>query len=323
MLKTIRQGDSGDEVRVAQYLTGYADRAQASGKYDAAFVAYTCGWQRARKLEPDGIIGPNSWRAMAENAPVCSTTKNRVSAAVCAIQILVGDLTVDGIFGSGTRAAVIAYQSARGLSVDGCVGRNTWNALIVSAANAPVNDPDVDVIVDVAMNPCKHYLQWDSRWKNVRYSTHTNKQTIGNSGCGPTSMAMIMATFIDKDITPVEMCKLAEENGYRTYDTGTAWGFYPFVFRRYKGFAKYISTSSVATLKAALADGALAVCSMNSGDNGFWTSGGHFIVAIGYEGDYICANDPNKANAPRKQREDKFRQCMKQAFIFWPKEHSA
>lgn len=37
---------------------------------------------------------------------------------------------VDGIFGGGTRAAVIAFQRAHGLSADGIVGKNTWRALL-------------------------------------------------------------------------------------------------------------------------------------------------------------------------------------------------
>ena len=316
MLATIRRGDQGDLVRVAQYLTGYSDRARADGIFNAALVSYICGWQRSHGTTPDGVVGPKTWMAIANAAPLCTTSINRVSAATCALQILLGRLTVDGIYGNGTKAAVTAYQSAKGLTPDGYTGRKTWYALIVSDINA---EPDETIRVDKIINQCKHYLQWDSRWKNVQYSTHTASQTIGNSGCGPTSMAMIMASFIDPKITPVEMAKLSVENGYRTYDTGTAWGFYPFVFNKYEGFSKYIATANLATLKAALADGALAVCSMNNGDNNFWTSGGHFIVVIGYDTDgYIYANDPNKSAAPRKQQEEKFKTCLKQAFIFWP-----
>ena|ERR1051326_7009221 len=38
-------------------------------------------------------------------------------------------LKVDGIFGPQTRAAVIDYQSANNLQVDGIVGRHTWLSL--------------------------------------------------------------------------------------------------------------------------------------------------------------------------------------------------
>ena len=37
---------------------------------------------------------------------------------------------VDGIFGSGTKSAVIKYQRAKGLSADGIVGQNTWRKLL-------------------------------------------------------------------------------------------------------------------------------------------------------------------------------------------------
>lgn len=49
-----------------------------------------------------------------------------------------GALTVDGRFGSRTKAAVEAFQAAHGLSVDGVIGGNTWNA-IVCAYNAVCN----------------------------------------------------------------------------------------------------------------------------------------------------------------------------------------
>ena len=36
---------------------------------------------------------------------------------------------LDGIFGTATRNAVIAYQSSRGLTADGIIGCNTWRSL--------------------------------------------------------------------------------------------------------------------------------------------------------------------------------------------------
>jgi N-acetyl-anhydromuramyl-L-alanine amidase AmpD len=45
--------------------------------------------------------------------------------------------TADGVFGTRTLSAVKAFQSARGLSADGVIGRQTWTALL-SAGTRPV-----------------------------------------------------------------------------------------------------------------------------------------------------------------------------------------
>ena len=319
MLPTIKQGDKGDYVKVAEYLTGFAEKKKAKGSFSKEMTDHIIKWQTDNGLEADGIIGSKTWKKIYKAQPTCSTSKNKDSAYTCAVQILIGGLTVDGIYGAKTKNAVAAYQTANGLEADGKCGQNTWKALITGKV-AKKEDSGEPASVVKTINECVHYVQWDKKWKNIKYSTHTSKQTIGNSGCGPSSMAQIMATWIDPKITPVEMCELALKGGYRTYDSGTAWGFFKYVFKQYDGFSKYVDTKSVETLKSALAEGALAVCSMNSGDNSFWTTGGHYITAIGFDSDgYIYANDPNKSSAPRKQHQDKFKKCLKSAFIFWPK----
>lgn len=323
-MRTIRHSDAGDAVRVAQLLMKWCSPYDpALSVYTANFTAYVVGWQRRRGLDPDGVIGPKTWAAMAAEAPTCSVNARRSGQHVAALQAALGGLDQDGVFGPKTRAAVLAYQAARGLHTDGICGPKTWAALLTGAelhADADESAADSDQPTGKWINECVHYLQWDARWKSVKYSTHTSSQTIGNSGCGPTAMAMIMATFVDAKITPVEMCALAVSMGCRTYNSGTSWDFFPQVFKRYEGFAQYVSTDSLETLKAALKQGALAVCSMNNGADGFWTNGGHFVTVIGYdsEGNFY-ANDPNKSAAPRKQHEVWFKECLKQAFIFWPK----
>lgn len=56
----------------------------------------------------------------------------------------------DGIFGGGTRQAVIAFQQAMGLAADGIVGANTWrelyNVYLGAQGNVPSPGPGTDVI---------------------------------------------------------------------------------------------------------------------------------------------------------------------------------
>ena len=48
------------------------------------------------------------------------------------------------------------------------------------------------------------FLQDDSEWGSESYSiTGSRSQTIGSSGCGPTSMAMVLNYYIDDTITPL------------------------------------------------------------------------------------------------------------------------
>ena len=303
MRATIKQGSTGELVKIAQYLTGYADRKEASGKYDANFVAHVCTYQKANGLTPDGVIGPKTWDKMAEKAPTCSKRKNAKSAATCALQLALDGLSVDGTFGSKTKAAVVAFQSSKGLDADGVCGPKTWDALLtgeVPAAGKFVQPKD--------------FKQYDSKWGRKNYTSCGNKsQTMSNSGCGPTAAANVVATLKDGSVTPWTLAQIAMEKGYRTKSNGTSWSFFKYIAGKY-GFSKFIQTSNIATLKACLDAGGYVVCSMGPG---YWTKGGHFITAWKYEGGYIYCNDP-ASSSRKKQKEAAFKSQRKQFFCFYP-----
>ena len=68
-----------------------------------------------------------------------------------------------------------------------------------------------------------YYSQIDSRWKNKLYtSVGDSSQTIGSSGCGPTSASMIV-TATKGAITPDTMSDLFVQYGYRSANQGTYW----------------------------------------------------------------------------------------------------
>lgn len=308
MLKTIEHGDLGNEVAVAQYLIGFAGYDNADGIFNADMVAKVIAWQAAHNLTPDGVIGPDTWRAIAADAPTCSTAKNRMSAATCALQLLLqgASVTVDGIYGPKTKAAVAAFQAACGLTADGICGPKTWNALICGEAAAEEPKPGT-------FKQPIDFKQYDSRWKSKMYSDHNDKkQTMSNSGCGPTAMADIVATLKDPKVTPYTLAELSMKWGTRTYSSGTSWSFFPKVQKQY-GFSKMIETTSLATLKACLDAGGYVVCSMGPG---YWTKGGHFICAWKYSGGYIYCNDP-ASSSRKRQNETDFMKQRKRFFCFY------
>ena len=218
------------------------------------------------------------------------------------LQEVLGGLTVDGIFGAKTQAAVRAFQAAKGLKVDGIVGPQTWAALTGEELPAPVpSKQPVD------------YKQYDSKWANIMYSNHNDKsQTMKSSACGPTSMADIVATLIDSKVTPPDLAALSVKWGCRTYSSGTAWSFFPKI-ADYFEFSKYIKATTLASLKSCLDSGGYIVASMGKG---YWTNGGHYICVWKYDSEYIYANDPASSKRKR-QKTDDFMKQRKAFFCFW------
>jgi len=319
-MRTIKHQDSCLEVVIARLMTGnlpvyskVADSADffvaTHNLFDASFVAHVLSWQSRHGLTADGVIGPATWAAIAKAAPTVSTSKNRKSAPALAVQLLIGgNLTADAIYGSRTKAAVVAWQTANGLKADGIVGPKTWAALLTGeAASAPCSACAVHI------QPVD-YKQGDSRWGSKMYSSHGAKgQTMSNSGCGPTAMADVVAALIDSSVTPWTLAQLAMEWGDRTYDNGTAWSFFAHVQAHYH-FPQMIQTASLDGLKACLDAGGYVVCSMGPG---YWTKSGHFITAWMYDGSYIYCNDP-ASSTRKKQSISDFMKQRKQFFCFYP-----
>lgn len=78
------------------------------------------------------------------------------------------------------------------------------------------------------------FLQDDSEWGSESYSIiGSRSQTIATSGCGPTSMAMVLNYYVDDSITPIETTAYALENNYRTRYDGTAWAYFEDMANKY------------------------------------------------------------------------------------------
>ena len=208
MLPTLRHGDKNVYVEVAQILTDYEPPSE---EFSAYFVSHLTNWQSRHGCTPDGVIGPKTWTAIAENAPTVSNKSLRKGKYAKAVQLLVG-ADPDGIFGRKTEDAVKVFQDQHGLKADGVVGEKTWRALITGEAS-----PAAEFVQP------PNFKQYDSRWAKVQYSSCGDKsQTIKSSGCGPTSMADIVAQWWDDEATPPLLAKLALDWGCRTKNSGTS-----------------------------------------------------------------------------------------------------
>jgi ABC-type bacteriocin/lantibiotic exporter with double-glycine peptidase domain len=159
------------------------------------------------------------------------------------------------------------------------------------------------------------YLQTDTRWGRIPFTSHNDKtQTIGSSGCGVTSMAMVLSTWVDPTMKPDYVAKLAVDNGYRTFNSGTDFGFFPFIAQKYR--LKLVESYKTDDAVWALQHGGLVICSMTKG---YFTQCGHYILAYDVQNGNIIVNDPNSTTRTQASI-DIFRQQCQKYFIFYKKE---
>lgn len=131
-----------------------------------------------------------------------------------------------------------------------------------------------------------YYNQMDSRWANHPYpAPGYEDKTCGTSGCGTTCGAMIVSSCRET-ITPDVMCDISRENGYRV-PGGTADGLFSYIAKRWEIEMKTLHSSYEA--HQACKEGYFVVICCASG---LWTTGGHFILAVGANDTDIEIYDP-------------------------------
>lgn len=166
------------------------------------------------------------------------------------------------------------------------------------------------------------YLQTDPRWAGLDYSASGESTTIGASGCGPTAMAMVLATWADKSVTPKTECAWALAHGYKAPRQGTYYGYFVPAAARYGLTARQLSWTNIYgnsksplhdQAKAEVDKGNLVVACMGKG---LWTSSGHYVLVWAIEGDTIYINDPASTRAVRTKGDyNLFRQQVKYYWV--------
>lgn len=132
-----------------------------------------------------------------------------------------------------------------------------------------------------------YYSQMDSRWSSKMYSSVNNpSQTIGSSGCGSTCASMVV-TACKGAITPDKMSDLFVRYGYRSANNGTYFSAFRTVADEFNiGYQETYRLDDAVNL---LRNNHYVVVSCA---NGLFTTGGHFIVIVGIEGDTLKIYDP-------------------------------
>ena len=120
-----------------------------------------------------------------------------------------------------------------------------------------------------------YYNQGDARWGNKLYGKY---DTIRVAGCGPTSLAIVVSTFTDKQIDPGQMSDWAYKNGYRCEGSGSYHSLIPEGARHFGLKVEGATIYEGQKIVDALADGKLVVAIMGKGH---FTTSGHFIVLRG------------------------------------------
>ncbi len=165
----LRSGSSGPSVvvlqvslnRIAQNYPAIPKIPEVDGIYGSRTEAAVRAFQQIFGLSADGIVGPATWYQIVRlytavtrlselrsqgqqfyainwSPPTTlqvGSTGDKVRQLQYMLSVLstyiqsIPDVTVDGVYGQGTRAAVLAFQRRYGLPETGTVGQTTWDTL--------------------------------------------------------------------------------------------------------------------------------------------------------------------------------------------------
>ena len=163
------------------------------------------------------------------------------------------------------------------------------------ASQAPATDPPVTQVMEAdgkqlltgGLRDVVYYCQSDEEWAGQLYGT----DPIGPYGCGPTAMAMAVASMTGIDTDPAKMAAWAAEHGYWARRSGSYHSIVMGTARSFGLEAQPIVQRTPEELRHILSSGGMVVALMG---RGHFTDGGHFILLRGttLTGEILVA-DPN------------------------------
>lgn len=132
------------------------------------------------------------------------------------------------------------------------------------------------------------YLQCDERWGSYRYGTGgiNGKQgtSICDSGCGPSSFAMMATVLLGREVFPSETADIAGKAGMHVTDAGSSWEITNTLAKHYGLQYQDFGTSRnscINVINNALNDGWM-IHTSGAGSKPF-SNGGHYIGIVGID----------------------------------------
>lgn len=172
------------------------------------------------------------------------------------------------------------------------------------------------------------YKQYDSKWGGLSYAVDGEKSTIKSAGCGPTSLADVLAAIVSPYIDPITLAAWARYHNYKVKNSGTSYSFFEHCAAAFGVTVRRMNTANVygqttnaihAKVLAELQKGNWVIACMGKG---LWTSSGHYVVAYGYQNSYVYINDPASASQNRACNSwDVFKSQVKYYWVVEVPEH--
>ena len=176
--RILREGDSGQNVRLIQFWLKIArsmysalNTISVDGYFGPATTSAVRRFQNYFALASDGLVGRTTWNKLHE---VYNDIANKLLSPslrpgeypgvlrqgstgtsvrelqyylylMSAYESSIPSVSIDGQFGPATDRSVRAFQRLAGLTVDGIVGRTTWDTLYRRASQLRLSGPVVTV----------------------------------------------------------------------------------------------------------------------------------------------------------------------------------
>jgi hypothetical protein len=151
------------------------------------------------------------------------------------------------------------------------------------------------------------YYQGDPSWANHPYGS----STIKASGCGPSSLAMVVTNLTGQKVTPIDTADYGTKNGTYQEGVGSSWALFTQGPANWGLKSQQITSAQIAVT---LQQGGLVIAS-GTGSAPF-TSGGHIITIRGVTATgKLLIGDPGRTDTSDKEWD--FNQLVSQARGFW------